>query len=518
MSLFRTIGELKKGVQIALAVLVVGAVYGLYLVTPSSVKKTVANAPVIRTVVNAGDKPINVCVNTWGGFAGGQWYNGGFEASKDSRFYKEQGILVNFIKMDDFNGTRNAWKAGECDLMWGTIDSFVTEADGLSDQKPMFAFQIDWSRGGDVIVATRDIKSINDARGRKWAVAYGTPSHSLLLWALNSAGLTTNDVEIINTNEEPAAVSAFKGHQSDLAIVWSPDDKDLYGAVPGSHALVSTKQATDIIADSLFYKASWGKANRDKLARLYRGWMIGNAKVNSDATAFEEAVKITAKGYTQEADFMREAIRNTRLTTHGDNRNFFGLASGYTGVKAEDIYSKTGDLYKKMKFIDRYPTYRSVSDPSIIAEAEGLDTADQAAEGMKQFAEPTPQVASASALSSKPITVNFPLNSALLDDRSQSIIDEKLVDVARQFRGSYIRIEGNTDSTGDPARNKALSRDRANSVADYLVSQYKFDRKRFVVVGNGSSKAKCNEQNPDRPLEACRAMNRRTEFQVLNSQ
>jgi NitT/TauT family transport system substrate-binding protein len=181
--------------------------------------------------------------------------------------------------------------------------------------------------------------------------------------------------------------------------------------------LVDTKQATDIIADSLFYKEDWAKQNRVKLAKLYTGWMLGNATVNTDPTAFEEAVKITAKGYTMPEDFMRDAIRNTRLVTHGDNRNFFGLTSGYTGVKAEDIYTKTGELYKKVRFIEKYPTYRLVADPSIVAEATSLDgQPNQVAENAKKFSAPTTDVVNAEAVATKPITVNFALNSAVLDD------------------------------------------------------------------------------------------------------
>src|SRR3989344_5059372 len=215
MSITSTIGQFKTWMKFTLAVGIVTLAVGVYMMAPKATQKVAsANVPGISKLAGlVSEKPINVCVNTWGGFAGGQWYNGGFEASKDSRFYKEQGILVNFTKIDDFNNTRNAWKSGECDLMWGTIDSFVTETDGLSDFGPQFSFQIDWSRGGDVAVGTRDVKSINDLRGRKVAVAYGTPSHSLLLWMLNTAGMTVNDLDIINTNEEPAAVSAFKGHQ-----------------------------------------------------------------------------------------------------------------------------------------------------------------------------------------------------------------------------------------------------------------------------------------------------------------
>lgn len=514
--------RLRLPVQIFLALAIVSVFSGIaYLAinfAPRATQKVASsNVPVASTLAGlVTERPINVCVNTWGGFAGGQWYNGGFEATKESRFYKEQGILVNFIKMDDFNNTRSAWKSGACDLMWGTIDAFVTEADGLGEFKPQFSFQIDWSRGGDVVVATRDIKSINDLRGRKLAMAYGTPSHSLGLWMLNTAGMTVNDIDIVNTNEEPAAVSAFKGHQVEAAIVWSPDDRDLYDAVPGSHELVSTRQATDIIADSLFYKEAWAKANRFKLIKLYRGWMIGNAKVNTDPTAFEEAVKITAKGYTQPPEFMRDAIRNTRLTTHGDNRNFFGLTPGYTGVKAEDIYTKTGELYKKVRFIDKFPTYRVVADPSIVAEVTDLDLPDQVAEATRQFSKPRAEVVTASAIATKPITVNFSVNSAVLDDRSQSVIDEKLSDVAKQYRNSYIRIEGNTDKTGDAHRNVILSKDRADSVADYLASRYKFNRRRFVSVGNGFNKPVCNESDPGQySLSQCRALNRRTDFEVL---
>ena len=46
---------------------------------------------------------IKIGVVTWGGYAGGQYFNEGFEANKNSRFYKDYGFQVEFKVLDDFN-------------------------------------------------------------------------------------------------------------------------------------------------------------------------------------------------------------------------------------------------------------------------------------------------------------------------------------------------------------------------------------------------------------------------------
>ena len=45
---------------------------------------------------------INIGVVTWGGYAGGQYYNEGFKANENSRFFKECGFKVEFKVLDDF--------------------------------------------------------------------------------------------------------------------------------------------------------------------------------------------------------------------------------------------------------------------------------------------------------------------------------------------------------------------------------------------------------------------------------
>jgi NitT/TauT family transport system substrate-binding protein len=522
MSVFTTISQLRTPVKIILAVAIVTFGYFVISMLPKAADNAARSGiPIVSTLADSlgGDKPITLCVNTWGGFAGAQYMNGGFEPNDESRFTKDYGIHVRFIKMDDFDPSRAAFASGDCDFLWATIDAFVTEAEALAQVGARVPFQIDWSRGGDAVVAVRDIKSVNDLRGRKVGVAFGTPSHSLLLWLLNSSGMNLKEIQVVQMKDEPAVAAAFKAGSIDVGIVWSPTDADLLATVPGAHVLTSTKQATNIIADTVLVKASYLEANRAAVQKLYEGWMAGNAAVSHDQAAFQEAVKITAAGYGMSEEFMAAAIRNTRLTTHGDNRNFFGLNAGFTGMKADELYSRTGMLYQETGFLQGFPSWRAVVDTSIVAQAQ-IGGAGQEPEAAVSFAKPTVAVITAPATATKPVIVTFALNSAVLDDTNKSIIDRQLVNIARQFRTSYIRIEGNTDSTGDPRRNVALSGERAASVADYLVAQYQFDASRFVSQGNGSGKPACDETLAvdANSLAVCRGKNRRTEFQILAAQ
>lgn len=520
--MLQTLSQLRTPVKLLLAVAIVGLIYGAARLfsggeIETATPDTDSSSSFVDRLTNAisGDDPLTLCVNTWGGFAGAQYMNGGFEPNDNSRLTREHNVRVRFIKMDDFDASRAAFASGACDFLWGTIDAFVTEAEALSAQGVRVPFQIDWSRGGDAVVCVRDIRSVNALRGRSVGVAFGTPSHSLLLWLLNSSGLDFKDLEggkPVQQRDEPAVVAAFKAGAIDCGIVWSPDDADLVATVPGAHVLTSTKQATDLIADTMLVKAETLADRRDDVRRLYEGWMVGNDAVTNDPKAFAEAVRITAAGYQMPAEFMQQAIRNVRLVTHGDNLNFFGLTQGYNGMKADELYTRTGMLYQETGFVQGFPSWRNVVDTSIVASAK--PTGNQQAENAVAFKPATPAIVAAEAVASKPVTVTFALNSSVLDDKNKSIIDRQVLSMAKQFRTSYIRIEGNTDSTGDQRRNVVLSGQRASAVADYLVEQHGYDRQRFITQGNGASRPACDEATAS-SVETCRAANRRTEFQLV---
>ncbi len=453
---------------------------------------------------------IKIGVVTWGGYAGGQYFNEGFAASSQSRFKKEYGIDVEFVLNDNVDASLDAWKAGDIDLHWYTLDAFPTILGGLKDYDPVALFQADWSRGGDAIVVRRGINSVADLKGKKVAVAELTPSHSFLIWLLDAGGLSINDVEVVKQASAVDAAAAFKSQQVDAAVVWSPDDEACIRSVAGSRVLESTRSASNIIADFFFAKREYVNANRDKLAKLYEGWMRGAAEINSSSSAKAKAAKILSEGLgIPEAD-ASAAIDNVRLVTHGDNLNFFGLNTDFNGVDGNALYRRMTNEYTKLNVIDGAPNWRQISMPALVQRAN-LPGSEHSAEASKSFEKlEEDEGKELRAIASKPVTINFRTGEHTLDENAKRIIDLEFIEIAKAFANSRIRIEGNTDNVGSRASNVTLSKRRAQAVANYLVREHGMSTNRIIVVGNG----------PDKPIasnntESGRADNRRTDFQLV---
>lgn len=439
------------------------------------------------------EKLIRVAVNTWGGFAGGQYWNGGFKANRDkSRFYKENNLLVEFVLIDDFTASREALKSGEVDLIWSTVDLFPTDAPNLPDNVKI-VFQADWSRGGDAVVSIPSIDKVSDLKGKRVAVSLLTPSHTLLISLLEQSGLTLNDIKIVETANAMDAASMFKSGQVDAAIVWSPDDQDCLAAVKGSKILTSTKTATHIIADVLVAKDKFIEENKEALINLYDGWMKGSAELNSNENSKREAAKILAENFegVDEA-FCLTAINNARLNTHGDNLNFFGLEKSYKGVTGENIWNKMTLAYSKLGYVKNQMNWREVHTSDIVKGSKLTNVSGQDAEKLKEFSKPTEVMSDKNkvvAISSKSASINFKTGSYTLDDEAMFIIDKEFVDIAKINTTARIRIIGNTDNTGSYDTNVSLSSKRAQAVADYLVNEYGIKSNRMVIVGDGPKSA-----------------------------
>lgn len=462
---------------------------------------------------NSGDDVIKIGVVTWGGYAGGQYFNEGFAPSAQSRFKKEYGIDVEFVLNDDPTTSLAAWKNDEIDVHWYTIDAFPTLMPELERYNPQVLWQSDWSRGGDAIVVRRGINSVADLKGKTIAVAELTPSHSFLIWLLDAGGLKPSDVKIVAQPSAVEAAAAFKSEQVDAAVVWSPDDELSVRARAGSKVLESTRSASNIIADIFFAKKEYVDANKDKLQKLYEGWMRGAAEINSSSTAKQKAAKILGREMAlSEADAMA-MMDNVRLVTHGDNQNFFEQNGNFKGVTGGQLYRRMAQDYTDLGFIqNKVPSFRQVGNGALVSAASAsLSGGNNAAEKTAEF---TPvsesEGAAKEAIASKQISINFPTGVSTLDDNAKSVIDRDFVPIARAFGNSRVRIEGNTDNVGSVQSNVSLSKKRAQAVASYLTREYGMDPDRFIIIGNGPNKPIANNSSP-----SGRALNRRTDFELV---
>lgn len=452
---------------------------------------TVTDNKQLKSLVSESDV-ITVGVNTYAGFTPIVWLNGGLEPNENSVIYKEYGLKLKIVIQDDFIAGRNAFKSGDIDIIYCTTDVLSTEMSSSSDMIDARQFMIlNKSRGSDALVVNKNIKTVADLKGKKIAVAEGTASHTLLINTLETNSINPSAVQIIKVGNGMEAAQAFKALQVDAAVVWSPDDEDCVTGVKGSKVLVSTKHASELISDGLIAKASYIEENRADLTKFVSAVLYANSLMNTDTSTINEGAKYFAKAFGTDEAFCVSGCKNIRFTTLDDATNFLGLNSSYSGAKADEIYSKMARIYESIGLTKSPLSWRKVSDISIIEELyiNKNVKGQQQAEASKSFTVPTKELETKSEISNKKLTIQFVTNSTTLDNEARTLIDREFVSIAKQFASTRIRIEGNTDGTGNAEYNKNLSYKRAKSVADYLNSEYGIDKNRFIVIGNGSKRA-----------------------------
>jgi outer membrane protein OmpA-like peptidoglycan-associated protein len=141
---------------------------------------------------------------------------------------------------------------------------------------------------------------------------------------------------------------------------------------------------------------------------------------------------------------------------------------------------------------------RSLQLPQI--SPESLRNNAIAIEGRRERAQDSPSI---------DLQINFEYASAKLSADARIVLDNlggALTDAA--LRASRFRIGGHTDARGGDAYNLELSRQRARSVAQYLMRQYQIDARRLDVEGFGRSRL----LDPGHPEGA---MNRRVQITNL---
>jgi OOP family OmpA-OmpF porin len=114
------------------------------------------------------------------------------------------------------------------------------------------------------------------------------------------------------------------------------------------------------------------------------------------------------------------------------------------------------------------------------------------------------------------LPINYEYGSARLTAEARRIIDEKLLTLMREKPGISIEISSHTDSRGSSTANQTLSERRAQSVVRYLQTKG-INKSRLVAVGHGENKLKNRCADGVECSEREHAVNRRTEFRVLNN-
>ncbi|MDQ3063115.1 MAG: phosphate ABC transporter substrate-binding/OmpA family protein [Acidobacteriota bacterium] len=455
-------------------------------------------------------RPLVVAINTWAGHAPGIVYNNGLDPNPNSSYKKNFGMDVKFVVIEDPAAKLAAFRKGDVDIMWNTVDNWAREASILAEQNQAAKSIImqDWSRGGDGIVALSSIKSIEDLKGRRVACTQFTPSHFLLLYLLAQSGLSPEDrsaVEknIVFTQDASLAAAAFRSKNVAAAVTWEPD---LSSAVEArgdeARVLVSTAAATNVIADTLIARQDLIDKSPETVRDFVNGWFDGIGMMRDNPNPSNE---IVAKALKLDAETVSGMLSGLKLTPYADNAQFYGL----TGAKPhyETLFDTAFVIWRKKGLINKTVSAKDWSDSRFVSNLAAKYPGQKVEE--KEVVAKAPTAKDVPILQQQ-IQIQFTPGSEEIMAGSYFLLD-KLGELMTSFGSTVLRVEGNTDSTGSQNTNLTLSEKRAISVRNYITKNFpNIKPERFQTVGRGSG-------NPLAPntTEAGRQMNRRTDIKVI---
>src|SRR4029078_4650867 len=101
---------------------------------PSDPGRNVGSTGVSGTSVGTGrrSRPLVAGISTWAGHAPGIVFNNGMEPNAGSQYKTKYGLDVKFVLLEDPAAKFAAFRTGQIDIMWNTVDNWAREASILA--------------------------------------------------------------------------------------------------------------------------------------------------------------------------------------------------------------------------------------------------------------------------------------------------------------------------------------------------------------------------------------------------
>lgn len=264
-----------------------------------------------------------------------------FYLAKEKGFFEKNGVDV---KIQDFSSTTestNAFIGGKLDFC--TFASSETISPFIQGGEFSVVLETDKSNGCEGLVATSDIKSIADLKGKTVATQLYSVDHMFLLTLLNKNGLTEKDINIVDMSIQESG-NAFIAGQCDAACIWDPYFSQAKEA--GGTELFSSADDPDLITDVLCASKSICKDNPKAVKAVIKSFFeaVEYWKENPD-----EANEIMGKQLGVTADEFAAQMKGLLIPTEQEVVKAFTKAEdytywGYTQNTVRDFMYKLGVL------------------------------------------------------------------------------------------------------------------------------------------------------------------------------
>lgn len=321
------------------------------------------------------DNTVVINLSEYAGYAGLIVANGGLEPNDDSWFTKNAGFRLKITLSEE-----DSW----ADLQDGKIAASATTADVLSNYGRQWQCtvpaQVAWSRGADGIIVKKEIKRVNDLKGKTIATAPFSEAEFFIRYLAQEAGLTVKRLDGPDLPRDPEAVNlvfledAFEAGDAFIAsltsgnglidgcVTWAPKTTEVVEASNGAARQLIDNRNLLVIADILVFNKGFAQEQPQIVEKIVEGMLLHNDLVRSNPEPHLQVIADAFKAYEWTTENARAELSKVHLSNLPENLAFFNGAVDEAGSFAS-VY-QTANL-----------AYGSELQPSPVAASFFADTA-----------------------------------------------------------------------------------------------------------------------------------------------
>ncbi len=288
--------------------------------------------PSPRAYVPQGDT-ILLNLSEYAGYAGLIAANGGLEPDDNSWFAKNAGFRLKITLSEE-----DSW----ADLQDGKFAATATTVDVLSNYGRQWQCtvpaQVSWSRGADGIIVRKEIKRVNDLKGRTVATAPFSEAEFFIRYLAQEAGLPVKRLDGPELPRDPEAVNlvfledAFDagdafladlksgGHQLDGCVTWAPKTTEIVAESGGEARQLVDNRNLLVIADILVFNKGFAEANPETVQKIVEGMLLFNDRIRANP---EGHLQMVAKAFGWSPEDAKEELAKVHLSNLPENLAFF---------------------------------------------------------------------------------------------------------------------------------------------------------------------------------------------------
>jgi NitT/TauT family transport system substrate-binding protein len=241
---------------------------------------------------------VNIAFQQWAAY-------GPLYLAQEKGFFQEEGIELVFVDEQLDSGRRDAFNAGMLDCEAATMDLLVTKR--AQDTPVVAVLEMDYSFGGDSIVAANDIQRLEELYGKKVGLARDDVGKSFISFLFHKYGLSLDKLTFVAKSPQELA-QLFLRKEIDAVASGEPW---LSAALerPDSHILVSAKDEPRVIIDTLNIREDIARNNPALAKGLMRAWFKALRYYQEHP---QEASEIIARHYNLTAEEYRKQVEGLR--------------------------------------------------------------------------------------------------------------------------------------------------------------------------------------------------------------